>query len=128
MIPAATGDNIGPGSYALKSFTDRFRPHSALAKKRGTMGVQKRFFSPTEFTGSPTGPNYESPGLNDPYAFKKYAIVGRRTGKKPLLTGTDDNVGPGTYDLPPVFGLRPRTAASSAPGSPRPGGSPRNAV
>eukprot|EP00392_Amoebophrya_sp_AT5.2_P018279 g18788.t1 len=135
-----TGDNLGPGSYNLESQFERkpmkedfvmklketlmVRPKAGV--RGGTMAQQPRFTQPNTFNGCESGPNYVPPGLLDKKPYKKYRIVGRPKNAKPMLTGTTVDVGPGKYDLPPVFGViyRPRSAASSRAASPV--GSPRS--
>ncbi|CAD7924720.1 unnamed protein product [Amoebophrya sp. A120] len=129
----STGDNLGPGSYQLdsafakKELKDDFvmRLKDALMcrpveRRAGTMGRQPRFTNPNQYQGCPSGPNFDPPGLLDKKPYKKYRITGRPKNAKPLLTGTTEDVGPGKYELPPVFGViyRPRSAKSS-PNSPR---------
>lgn len=115
-------EDVGPGKYELLSHFDKsnYRPRSdhvinagvvylerpGNSNLIGTMGhCQDRFGQPTVFNGSLRGPDYTSPGLVNKTRWKKFAIKGRPEKVPIPLSSTPEAVGPGTYALPPVFGL-----------------------
>merc|ERR1712194_941020 len=98
--------NYKPRSDVVINAGVRYENRPSSANTIGTMGHSKdRFVCPTVFYGSPIGPNYTSPGLVDTTNWKKFGIVGRKDGVAMMPGCTPDRVGPGTYQLPPVFGV-----------------------